>query len=215
VTDILLLDDHAVVRESLAQVLSQVAGLEVVGQAGSVAEAKILLRGRVTGDGTGTVLICDVSLPDGSGLAVARRARSRYPQLGIVVLTMHEDDATLLAARDCGASALLSKSEPADHLVAAVHEAARHPTHFTAAGLGDAERRSRDAAKVVLTPREAQVMSLIATGSSISQVAADLFMSESTAKTHVAKIYSKLGVHNRASAVMAAIRLGLIDGEGL
>jgi len=213
VTEVLLVDDHAVIREALARYLDGNDGLTVVGQAGGLSEGRAALTRHVRDSGEGVVLLCDVSLPDGSGLDLVREARSRHGRLGIVVLTMHEDDQTLLTALDAGASSLLWKSTPADQVVTAIHAAAAEPTSFTAADLGAALRRSKDKASVSLTPREFEVLQLLADGSSIREVSTALFMSDSTAKTHVAKIYSKLGAHNRASAVIAAVRLGLVDGQ--
>lgn len=212
--DVLLVDDHVVIREAMGRLLDAHPDLRVVGQAGSVAEGtSMVLRGTLTPPGEQTVLLCDVSLPDGSGLTLAQAARTALPRMGIVILTMHEDDRTLLEALDIGASAMVHKSAPAEQVIDAIVAAAAKPTSFTANGLTDALRRARDKPATILTTRESEVLQLIADGGSIAQVGRTLFMSESTVKTHVAKIYGKLGAHNRASAVRAAIKLGLVQSD--
>ncbi len=209
--DVALVDDHVVIREAMSRLLGSQESLRIVGQAGSLAEGLVLVQEVFVAPGDNAVLLCDVSLPDGSGLRLAQAARQSLPRLGIVILTMHDDDQTLLEALDVGASALVHKSAPADQVLDAIAAAAANPTSFTARGLADALRRSREKPVTILTPRENEVLQHIADGASIAQVGRTLFMSESTVKTHVAKIYAKLGAHNRASAVKAAIQLGLVD----
>jgi DNA-binding NarL/FixJ family response regulator len=202
---VVLVDDHDLVRQGVASLLTLDRTIEVVAQGGSVAEGMVLARS-ITAD----VLVVDVSLGDGTGLDLVAEFRRRYPSMGIVVLTMHRDDDTLLGALDAGASALVHKSRSAEDVIAHVHEAAANPDSFSAVGLADAIRRRNTRPQVRLTPRESDVLTQLAAGSSVAQVARSLYMSESTVKTHIAKVYDKLGAKNRASAVMAAIRLGLI-----
>ena len=95
-------------------------------------------------------------------------------------------------------------------LIAIVHQAAASPERFSAVGLADAIRRRSSVATVRLTTRESEVLRELAAGASVAQIARALYMSESTVKTHIAKLYDKLGANNRASAVMSAMRLGLI-----
>jgi DNA-binding NarL/FixJ family response regulator len=161
------------------------------------------------------VLLVDVSLPDGSGLDLARATREHSATMGIVVLTMHNDDATLLGALDAGASALVLKSAASDEVINAVRRAAVAPDAFSANGLAAAMRRQQAAAaaRPHLTPREAEVLQQLAAGGSVAQVARMLFMSESTVKTHIGKVYDKLGAKNRAAAIMAAVRLGLVKAD--
>jgi DNA-binding NarL/FixJ family response regulator len=209
---VVIVDDHNLVREGIARLISSEPDLAVMGQASSVAGGQTL----ITEDGADAdVLVVDVTMPDGSGLTLARSARLANPALGIVVLTMHNDDDTLLEALDVGASALVLKSSSADDVLDAIRRAASAPDAFTATGLGAALRR-RDtvtAAKPTLTPRETEVLMRLVDGDSVARVARQLFMSESTVKTHVARVYEKLGAHNRASAIMAAVRLGFVKAD--
>jgi DNA-binding NarL/FixJ family response regulator len=205
VTTVILVDDHDLVRQGVASLLSLDRTLQVVAQASSLAEGMMLARSVVA-----DVLVVDISLGDGSGLALVAEFRQRHPRMGIVVLTMHQDDDTLLGALDAGASALIHKSRSAEDVIAVVHQAAAAPDRFSAVGLAEAIRRRSSASTIRLTPRESEVLRELAAGASVAQVAKSLYMSESTVKTHIAKVYDKLGANNRASAVMAAIRLGLI-----
>lgn len=202
---VVLVDDHDLVRQGVASLLTLDRTIEVVAQGASVAEGMVLARS-VAAD----VLVVDVSLGDGTGLDLVAEFRRRYPTMGIVVLTMHQDDDTLLGALDAGASALVHKSRSAEDVISHVHQAAANPDSFSAVGLADAIRRRNSGPQVRLTPRESDVLNQLAAGASVAQVARSLYMSESTVKTHIAKVYDKLGAKNRASAVMAAIRLGLI-----
>ena len=205
---VLLVDDHALVRQGISSLLGDDGSIVVAGEASSLAGG-LALAASVAAD----VLVVDVSLGDGSGLDLVREMRRRRPAMGIVVLTMHDDDDTLLEALDAGASALVLKSGTADEVVSTVRRAAVAPDAFTAVGLAGALRRRSSASAPTLTVRELEVLQRLAAGDSVTQVARQLYMSESTVKTHIGKIYDKLDVHNRASAVMAAIRLGLVTSE--
>jgi len=204
---VVIVDDHNLVREGIARLIDSESDLTVKAQASSVAGGEALIS-----EGGADVLVVDVTMPDGNGLTLARSARLADPELGIVVLTMHNDDDTLLEALDAGASALVLKSSSAEDVLDAIRRAATAPDAFTATGLGAALRR-RDvttATKPILTPRETEVLMRLVDGDSVALVARQLFMSESTVKTHVARVYEKLGAHNRASAIMAAVRLGFV-----
>jgi len=204
---VLLVDDHQLIREGLRRAFERTGDLDVVGEAGTVADALVQLD-RLRPD----VLVTDVRLPDGDGIELAATARSQRRNLGIVVLTMYAGDDTVFAALDAGASGFVGKDAPVEDVVAAARHAAANPGAFTARDLAAALRR-REAAPAApkLSPREREVLALLVDGLAIGQIARRLFISESTAKTHVTKIYDKLGAGNRAQAVMAAVRLHLVD----
>ncbi len=206
-----LVDDHAVVREAVAGMLEAQDEITVVGQAGSLTEGLALVDRLLTTPPDGhLVAVVDVTMPDGSGLSLVRTARERSKDIGLVVLTMLNDDTTLLEALDAGASALVRKSAPSEQVISAVRRAAEMPGEFSASGLAEAMRRQSDTPQTTLTARETEVLKLLVEGASVAQVGRQLFMSPSTVKTHIGKIYDKLGAHNRASAVIAAVRLGLV-----
>ena len=145
----MVIDDHTLVREAVCRMIDSEPDLHVVGQAGSLTEGRVLLQQQPF-----HVLVIDVSMPDGSGLTLARAAREASPRLGIVVLTMHNDDETLLEALDLGASALVLKSAPSEEVIAAVRRAAAAPDAFMATGLAEALRRRSSSDKPKLTPRQ-------------------------------------------------------------
>ncbi|GGL28761.1 response regulator transcription factor [Phycicoccus endophyticus] len=208
---VVLVDDHAVVREAVAGMLGSEEDIRVVGQAGSLAEGRALFERLLRTPPPGRVVaVIDVTMPDGSGLALVRSVRASSTEIGLVVLTMLNDDSTLLEALDAGASALVRKSAPADQVLSAVRRAADFPLEFSATGLAEAMRRRQEAPQASLTARESEVLTLLVEGASVAQVGRQLYMSPSTVKTHIGRIYEKLGAHNRASAVIAAVRLGLV-----
>jgi len=212
---VVIVDDHHLVRGGLRLAFDRAEDLEVVGEAGSVAEALAALE-KFSPD----VLVTDVGLPDGDGIALVRGVRKDHPKLGIVVVTMYTSDKELFGALESGASAFVGKDAPAHEVVAAARHAAVSPEMFIAPGLADAiKRRMQAPAPPSLSPRELEVLELLVNGLAIRQIARRLFISESTAKTHVASIYQKLEVGNRAQAVVTAFSLGLVrrpgsDGDG-
>jgi DNA-binding NarL/FixJ family response regulator len=209
---VVLIDDHAVVREAVAAMLGAQEDVTVIGQAGSLADGISLVERVLSAPVEDRlVAVVDVTMPDGSGLSLVRTARERSSDIGLVVLTMLNDDATLLEALDARASALVRKSAPSEQVINAVRRAADMPGEFSASGLAEAMRRRSDSPQTTLTTRETEVLELLVEGASVAQVGRQLYMSPSTVKTHIGKIYEKLGAHNRASAVIAAVRLGLVQ----
>jgi DNA-binding NarL/FixJ family response regulator len=203
---IVVIDGHTLTRYGLSCLVMGHSDLELVAEAENAAEAK-----RVVMISRPDVVIIDPSLPDGDGLQLVRELRDRHPSLGIVVLSSHQDDDVLFRALDCAASAFVGKGAPASEVLGAVRHAAVTPTSFTATGLAAALAHRREAgARFALSPREREVLSLLRDGLSIPDIARDLFVSQSTAKTYVARLYEKLGVTSRAQALMAALQHGLI-----
>ena len=152
--------------------------------------------------------------PDGNGLRLSGELRAGYPGLGIVVLTAQSEDAMLLRAVESGASAFVAKTAPVEELLAAIRHAAAAATSFSATGLAAALTRRRDpGGRPGLSQREAEVLGLLRDGMSIPAISHRMFISQSTTKTYVARLYEKLGASNRAQALMAAVRQGLI-GHG-
>lgn len=202
---VLLVDDHALIRQGLRHAFEATGDVLVVGEASSCSEALALERALDP-----DVLVVDINLGDGNGIDVVRQVRERRPLVGLVVLTMYDSDEHLFAALDAGASAFVLKQAPSDTVVQAVRRAASAPNAFAAEGLGAAMRRRLQPPTVQLTPRETEILALLAQGKSVAEVSAQLFVSASTTKTHMAKLYDKLGASNRTQAVMSAVRLGLV-----
>ena len=207
-TQVLLIDDHDLIRQGLARAFEREDDFSVCGQAASVAEG---LRQYKTLQPD--VVITDVRLPDGLGFDLVKEIRKQGQETGVVVLTMYAGDEQLFAALEAGASAFVAKDAPADEVVAAARHALVSPRSFAAADLAGAMRRRMTPAGPQLTARESEVLRLLANGYSVSAIARAIFVSESTAKTHISKIYEKLGASNRADAIMKAVRSGLLSGE--
>ena len=203
---VLLVDDHDLIRQGLRRAFERTEDFTVVAEAASVAEAAAALQVHEP-----DVVVLDVRLPDGSGLDVARMLRARNGEVGIVVLTMYAGDEQLFGALEAGASAFVSKDAPADDVVSAARHAVVSPRSFSASDLADAMRRRLSPSGPQLSPREQEVLQLLADGLGVAAIARKLFISESTTKTHISKLYEKLGAGNRAQALMSAMRLGLIS----
>jgi DNA-binding NarL/FixJ family response regulator len=202
-----LVDDHALIRQGLWRAIERAKDMSPVGEARSVREAEAMIR-HVKPD----VAVLDIRLPDGNGLELCSSLRDQDLVTAIVVLSMYGDAHRVLAARDAGASVFVSKDAPASHVVEAIRVAHASPASFSAEGLAEAIA-SESARRATLTSREGEVLALLAEGLSVSGIATRLFISESTAKTHISKIYAKLNANNRAQALMTALDLGLIQRD--
>jgi DNA-binding NarL/FixJ family response regulator len=204
---ILLVDDHDLIRGGLRRAFDSDPEFEVVEDAASCAQA--LTAVRVCRP---DVTVLDVNLPDGSGMDLVPQLRELAPDMGIVVLTMYETDEHLFNALHNGASAFVAKGSPTSELLSAVRHAATSPHAFTSAGLAQAmHRRLTGSTGIKLTQREHDILQLLKLGVPVNDIAAQLYISASTAKTHISKLYEKLGAANRAQALMTALRLGLLE----
>lgn len=206
-TRVLLIDDHELIRQGLARAFERDDEMTVVGQAGTVDEGVSAFTALEP-----DVVVTDLQLPDGHGLDVVRRVREHDQTTGLVVLTMHAGDDQIFAAMEAGASAFVGKDSKAAEVVSAAKHAAVAPRTFLCAGLSGAMmRRATAPAPPKLSGREEEVLALLADGLGTGEIAGSLYMSESTAKTHITHIYQKLGAANRAQALVSAMRLGLLD----
>lgn len=204
-----IVDGHTLIRYGLRELLSHHPDIEIAAECATAAQA-----GPAVATARPDVIILDTALPDGDGLRIARELREGCPGLGIVVLTSQGGDSLLLQAIEAGASAFVAKTAPVDELLAAVRHASAAATSFSASGLAAALTRRRELAdRLCLSQRETEVLRLLRDGLSIPAIARQMFISQSTAKTYVARLYDKLGASNRAQALMTALRHGLI-GHG-
>ena len=204
-----IVDGHTLTRYGLRELISQQPDIEIVAESGSAASARAAVA-RTQPD----VVTVDARLPDGDGLRLAREFRDREAGLGIVLLTSQEEDDVLFRALETGVSAFVAKSAPVEEVLAAIRHAAVAASSFTAAGLAVALARRRAVHDgIALSPQQSEVLRLLSAGLSIPAIAMTMFISQSTAKTYVARLYEKLGVTNRAQALMAAVQLDLIHHE--
>jgi DNA-binding NarL/FixJ family response regulator len=206
VTRVLLVDDHDLIRDGLSGVFGLEPGMQVVGTAKNVATA-LALYAELKPD----VVVTDLQMQDGTGLDVVREIRRSRAETGVVVLTMHSGDEQIFAAMEAGASAFVGKDAPSSQVVEAARHAAVSPRSFLCSGLTDAVLRRATATANQLTSREHEVLKLLADGLSAAEIGLRMHLSESTVKSHLAKIYQKLGVTNRAQALVTAMRTGLLS----
>ena len=193
---VLLIDDHPIVRAGLEQALIQ-ANFNICAMAASKNEA-IAQIARTNPN----LILLDLNLPDGSGFEVANWARGISDEIGIVILTLNDAPELLLAALAARVSGFVLKSAPISEVIATLERSLITPLSFTATGLQKA-LKARDRLPS-LSPRELEVLNVLATGKSTKEIARQLYLSEPTVKTHLANIYRKLEVNNRISAVAVA-----------
>ncbi len=206
---VVIVDGHTLTRLGLTTLAAAHPDLEVVGQAETAAEVPGIIAATAP-----DVVTLDVSLPDQDGLRLARDLRDRHPSLGIVVLTSQGEDDILFRALETGVSAFVGKTAPVEEILCAIRHAAVAAASFTATGLATAmARRQSTTARLALSPREREVLALLRDGESIPAIARTLYVSPSTAKTYVSRLYEKLGASNRSQALMAALRNGLIRSD--
>ena len=201
---IVVADDHPIVRDGIAATLSGTHGFEVVGQAASGPEAVDLVMAHAP-----DVVVMDLRMPGGGGVAAVQELRRRGSATRVLVLTTYDTDSDTIAAIEAGATGYLLKDAPTETLVAAIRATAAGETVLSpavASRLASHVRGGGDA----LTSREREVLALVAAGTSNRAIARELFVSEATVKTHLVHIYSKLGVADRAAAVASAYQQGIL-----
>jgi DNA-binding NarL/FixJ family response regulator len=214
---VMVVDDQALIRDGLMTLLGATADLEPVAAASNGAEAVALARRHVP-----DVILMDLRMPELDGVGATAQIKAAQPQIEIVVLTTHADDASILAALNAGARGYLTKDAGMAEISRAIHAAAAGQglldpvvqSRLLAAASGapaPPDPASADNADE-LTPRELEVLALIARGRSNGEIAAALFVSAATVKTHVNHVFAKIGVRDRAQAVHYAYTHGLASG---
>ncbi|MBN9110927.1 MAG: response regulator transcription factor [Pseudonocardia sp.] len=204
---ILIVDDHPVVRDGLRGVLSAEPDLAVVGEAGDGAEA--LARVAASDDPVDVVLM-DLRMPVMGGVEAIKQLRRTGSGPRVLVLTTFDTDRDVLPAIEAGATGYLLKDTPREELLRAVRAAHRGEAVLSPAVAGRLMGQVRSPAEEALSARELEVLQLVAGGATNREAARKLFISEATIKTHLLHIYAKLDVRDRASAVSAAYRRGLL-----
>ena len=198
---ILLVDDHALIRAGLANLLTQ-NNHEVVAEASTSSQASALINTHKP-----EIVLVDINLGTSSGIDLIKEIKKSGAASKFVVLTMHDDTQTLESAKDAGAIAFVTKSAPTESLLEILQTIATGTDKFLKAGKINQITEAKD---FELTPRELEVLTLLPTGATANAIGALLFLTEATVKTHLASIYRKLAANNRAQAVSIAIENKLI-----
>jgi DNA-binding NarL/FixJ family response regulator len=200
---VLLVDDHPVVREGLRGMLGAEADVEVVGEAGSAAEAVVAARACDP-----DVVLMDLRMPNGDGVAATLAVLAQQPRCRVVVLTTYENDADILRAVEAGATGYLLKDAGRAELAQAIRAAARGETVLAPSVAAKLVSRLRS--PVGLTSREIEVLRLVGAGRTNAEIGRALLISEATVKTHLLRTFGKLGVSDRTAAVTAALERGIL-----
>ena len=223
-TRILIADDHTLVRSGLKLILSAQPDFELVGEAATGDETIARTR-ELQPD----VLLLDIGMPGMNGVEAARVIRQEFPEVRIVVLTMYDDDAYLQQFLQIGAAGYVMKQAADEELVSAIRAVQRgesfiHPLltrqlidlylKQSQSQSQSQPRPSSDERKPDLSPRETEVLRLVALGYSAQQIATELGISVSTVETHRTHVSEKLGLHGRAQLVRYALNAGLLGSEG-
>lgn len=202
---VLITDDHPVVRAGLRGMLATEPDIDMAGEAKSGAEAICLLRAEPF-----DVVLLDLRMPGEDGLSVICRILAIRPGTRIIVLTTYETRADILRSIENGAAGyLLKDTAPAD-LADAIRAAHRGETVLSPSAATQLVNRVRAPVGGFLSPRETEVLSQVARGLSNAEIGAQLFISEATVKTHIVRIFNKLGVSDRTAAVTRALELGML-----
>ncbi|MGW8143710.1 MAG: response regulator [Anaerolineales bacterium] len=210
-----MIEDHQILVDSLSLMLRYEEDIDFLGSASSIAEGLTLVK-----ETTPDVLLLDVGLPDGNGLDLIPEVNTNSPDTSIVVLTSLSDEATLMRVIDSGISGFVSKNSELSELMETIRKAADGEIVMpTSLLVGLLMRLPRDKAAAYqdengwerLTLREQEVLELLATGKSGTEIAEELHIAPLTVRTHIRNLMSKLGVHSRLEAVTFGMKNGLIE----
>ena len=199
---VMLVDDHALFRMGVANIINQEPDLVVVAQAGNGVDA-VAAYERFRPD----VTLLDLRMPVMEGVETVRQIRARDPQARVVILTTYDTDEEIALALKAGAKAYVLKDIAADELVRCVRDVLAGKTYLAPSA---AAKLAEGVTRVQLTPREMATLRLMADGKSNKEIAAELRIAERTVKTHLGHLFEKLGVASRTEAVKVATRRGLV-----
>ncbi len=202
---VLVIDDHPVVRTGLTAMLAAEPGIEVVGEGGSGTEA-IRLAAQLEPD----VVLMDLRMPGMDGVAATAAIAASGNRPRVVVVTTYDTDSDILRAVEAGATGYLLKDTPRQQMADAIRAAARGETVLAPPVAAKLMTRMRAGTADVLTARELQVIELVGAGLTNAELGRRLFISEATVKTHLLRVFAKLGVDDRTAAVTTAMARGII-----
>jgi len=211
---IVIADDHALFREGLRRVMEFEEDIKIVGEAKDGAETFELAR-RVKPD----VILMDISLPGPNGIRITRQIKKRYRKVYVIMLSMYEDTAHITDSFQAGASGYVIKTSPSGELIQTIRSVFREGVsipplieHKLLKGIRKPDFLS-GTENVHLTKKEVKILKLVASGKTNKEIAKKLFVSEKTVKNHLNHVYRKLGVKNRAQAVVEGLRRDYISKD--
>jgi len=211
---IVIADDHALFREGLRRVMEFEEDIKIVGEAKDGAETFELAR-RVKPD----VILMDISLPGPNGIRITRQIKKRYRKVYVIMLSMYEDTAHITDSFQAGASGYVIKTSPSGELIQTIRSVFREGVsipplieHKLLKGIRKPDFLS-GTENVHLTKKEVKILKLVASGKTNKEIAKKLFVSEKTVKNHLNHVYRKMGVKNRAQAVVEGLRRDYISKD--
>jgi two-component system NarL family response regulator len=199
---VLVVDDHALLRTGVANIINQEPDLHVVAEAANGIDALAAFEQHRP-----DVTLLDLRMPEMEGVEVVRQIRARDPQARVIVLTTYDTDDDIQRALKAGAKAYILKDIAAEALIRCIHDVLAGKTYLAPAA---AARLAEGMTRVQLTPRELATLRLMADGRANKEIASALGISERTVKTHLGHLFGKLGVTSRTEAVRIASRRGLV-----
>jgi len=210
---VLVADDHTILRQGIKALLENQEGIEVVGEAKDGREAI-----KVTEELLPDVIMMDIAMPGLNGLEATRRIKKKFPKMKVLVLTMYANEEYIFQILNAGANGYLVKETAFQDLISAIKAVYRGESFMSPSiskkvvnGYIQHAREDKKKSCEVLTPREREVLQLIAEGNSSKKIAAALFISPKTVETHRTHIMDKLNIHNRSGLIKYAIRKGMVD----
>lgn len=211
---VILADDHAVVRTGIATMLASLGGIEVVGEACNGRQTLALVE-QLRPD----LLLCDVTMPEMNGLEVTKRVAKEFPNVRVIMLSMHASEEYVWQALKAGATGYLLKDTSASELGLAIKAVLRGQTFLTAAVSKQVVEtymhrlKSETPATEVLTPRQREILQLIAEGKALKDIARMLNLSVKTIETHRTMMMDRLNIHDNVGLVKYAMRTGMISAD--
>ncbi len=206
--NVLVADDHKLVREGICKLLNIFSGVEVVGQAEDGLEAVSLVR-----DYFPDLVLLDLNMPRMNGIDAIHKIKEISPQIKVIILTIHDDEEYVYKVTSAGAEGFIQKDITSEELEEAIHEVMNGGTVFPRTISPDVPDDDGDVPdyRELLSDREYEVLTLLARGMSNREIAEELFISEKTVKNHVSNVLRKLDVNDRTQAVITALKQGLVS----
>lgn len=207
--NVMLVDDHAILRDGLKTIISLEIDMEVVGEATGGAEMEVLLKSKRP-----DVIVMDINMPEQNGIELTKIVKKEYPAVKVLILTMYKHDEYFMSALKEGADGYLLKDSPSEQVIDAIRTVHRgesiiHPA-MTKKLISYHQQETQVNEDTVLTEREKEVLVCLVEGLSNKEIAARLFISDKTVKIHVSKIFKKLDVKSRSQVVIYAVQHKLV-----